>query len=304
MSYGLAAAALLSGLLICALDCLCVLPHVVASGLLRDVDLRAQCQPASHAWLSYSQHLDDWRGRVSEYLSNETLASLELDGDGTAFCRLAELAVLQRKAGRLQARLQVSSLAHGMLLLRDFLDEGLSPLDVWLRRARVELAAVREDASDATVSQDEVCARVAMDAMVASRELHAAAAAASRAGLSYARETMLAYSGLILMAVFCALVFENGFAWLDPVHSKLGQLPATPNRLQLKAKEGGRTPAFLEDLYGSIGLPGSNARKDAPAADQRAGEAGGAGRKRCKVLAAPRIYRWNPVLDDDSADES
>jgi hypothetical protein len=228
---------------------------------------------------------------VAEYVGNITLASLELDGDGSALCRLAAASVRERNMAKLDAQMQMSALANALFSLRDNVrfDLGLfstsQTFDFWVARKRSQML-LEEQYRVEPPSEDDVCLRVTNSSTLTSAEFDAYAADMEGMHLGYARETAIMYSGLIIAVVLFARWVDAwgafaakyiGVHWRH--HCSLVSLKRHPDK--------GLPDRLLEFLkirqYASepVNIQSVSLKKPSAAAPS---------------LAEPAAYRWKPML--------
>lgn len=197
--------------LICLLDCQCRLQYV---GSTFPNSFNGICTPTATARRSYVERLERWRSRVDEYLGNVTLASLELDGDGSALCRLAHASVHERNRAKLEAHTQMSRLAHVLFLLRDYARFDLGHFafsgtpEFWFTRKRAQLLSENQYRF-AEPADDDVWLTVAEAATHTNPDFDAYANDMERLNVNYATETGIMYSGLIVGTVCFALLADR-----------------------------------------------------------------------------------------------
>jgi hypothetical protein len=186
---------------VCLLDISLLLPHPAQA--LPDVKgdiptITERGLPSPEVRKRYHQRLQALAATANKYHRNLTLASKELpvepSREKSAVCRLAEAAVKEREAARVEARLFGSVGQHLALIVRDiYVYRSLDPFTPkkMLADRRQKMLGKAKD-KNKQITDDEVCEAV-VEASVRSNKAYDKAASA-KAGISFAEETIWFYA--------------------------------------------------------------------------------------------------------------
>mmetsp|Transcript_48495 Transcript_48495/g.140483 ORF Transcript_48495/g.140483 Transcript_48495/m.140483 type:complete len:322 (-) Transcript_48495:132-1097(-) len=262
------------------LDAMCFLPHP-HTGLTPRVDVEERRGlPAHEVRRQYHEQLSRWASQVRDYLGNETLLQLELPRNtsgplgGSPICLLAARCVVERRDARSRTRLMGSSLAHSLLIARDWWVYGSDA--VFTPEAMMASRRAKMEAKGLKPTDDEVCRAVVDSSTRTNKDYDEAAKALEAQQQSYVTETFLLYLWPSLPVVTTAYLLQLAAACLrkDGPPSKGGpsSTEAAAGKERDGAAAGAQVPVKSSKAKArgaaALGL-GSSASQDAAPASAR-----------------------------------